>query len=106
MLLGPSSSHKIECSFAGYLAQVRNPWLGRTDGYTGCFEKKSLFLPHDFHAVALFHATEKAIAHELNLGTLMWVPQVDKIAERMLCNWVTICPDLNQYRALTSQLDF
>jgi hypothetical protein len=43
---------------------------------------------------------------ESDLGTLMWVPQVEEIAERMLCNRVTICPDLNQYRALTFLLDF
>ena len=70
------------------------------------FEKMSLFVPYYFLAVALFFAMVKAALHESNLGTLMWVPQVEEIAERMLCNRVNICPDLNQYRALTSPLDF
>lgn len=41
------------------------------------FEKMSLFVPYYFLAVALFQATVKPIAHDLNLGTLMWVPQVE-----------------------------
>ena len=80
--------------------------IGREIRRVSGFEKMSLFVPYYFLAVALFQATVKPFAHDLNLGTLMWVPQVEENAERMLCNRVNICPDLNQYRALTSQLDF
>ena len=66
----------------------------------------SLFLTCDILAVAQLSQGENVNTHEFNLGTLMWVPQVEEIAERMLCNRVNTCPDLNQYRALTFQSDF
>jgi hypothetical protein len=66
----------------------------------------SLFLTVDILAVAQFSRAKNIDTHEFNLGTLMWVPQVEEIAERMLRNRVNTCPDLNQYRALTFQLDF
>jgi len=66
----------------------------------------SLFLTCGILAVAQLSQAKNANRHEFNLGTLMWVPQVEEIAERMLCYRVNICPDLNQYRALTFQLDF
>ena len=80
--------------------------IGREIRRVSGFEKMSLFVPYYFLAVALFFAMMKAALHESNLGTLMWVPQVEEIAERMLRNRVNTCPDLNQYRALTFQLDF
>ena len=45
--------------------------------------EKQFVLTFEIYAVPLFSRVLKAIAHEFNLVTLMWVPQVEKIAERM-----------------------